>query len=320
MPQTDPIDAVITWVDGNTPRHRAKRAHYMGQTTAPLHENAINPHRWLNNDEILYCLHSIAINAPWTRKIWIVVDEEGPDLSSLPPALRAKIHLAYHADIFAGFADHLPTFNSLAIETMLWRIDGLAEQFMYFNDDVFITAPLHPIDMFNANAPVLRGVWANYAALENDPAQRANPAMFNHFMHINAAHLAGYSAAHLFDAAHVVHPFTRTRMETLFDRHRPAFLNNIRHRFRDLSQFLPQGLYNHACLRDGAAIVSMADDHLHITSGQGNGRPVAETQILLERATDPAIKFLCINDLPQLEALIPETRTWITRAIGGAQL
>jgi hypothetical protein len=317
MTPRDPIDAVITWVDGTTPRHRANRLHHMAQSSTPLHENAANPHRWLNNDEILYCLQSIANHAPWTRKIWVVVDEDAPDLSTLPPALRAKIHIAHHADIFAGFTDHLPTFNSLAIETMLWRIDGLAERFMYFNDDVFITAPLQPHDMFHGQTPVLRGEWVDYSALLHTPDARADPALFNHFMQINAAKIAGYTPHHLFAAAHVVHPFLRTRMADLFERHRATFLNNITHRFRDLSQFLPQGLHNHASLHAGDAIISAADDHLHITSGQGNGRPANETQTLLERATDPDIKFLCINDLPQLEALIPQTRDWITRAIGG---
>jgi hypothetical protein len=35
-------------------------------------------------------------------------------------------------------ADYLPTFNSHAIEACLHRIPGLAEHFVYFNDDVFL--------------------------------------------------------------------------------------------------------------------------------------------------------------------------------------
>jgi hypothetical protein len=87
----DPIDAVITWVDGGAESHHQKRAGYMAQSHKIQHENAINPHRWLCNDEILYCLHSIENHAPWIRKILIVVDEIAPDLSSLSPSLRKKI-------------------------------------------------------------------------------------------------------------------------------------------------------------------------------------------------------------------------------------
>ena len=42
----------------------------------------------------------------------------------------------------------LPTFNSHAIETRLHHIDGLAEHFLYFNDDVFLGRPLDPSRFF----------------------------------------------------------------------------------------------------------------------------------------------------------------------------
>ncbi len=313
---TSPIDAVITWVDGNAPRHRAQRRAFMAQTPAPLLENAVNPHRWNGSDEILYCLRSIENHASWVRTIWIVVDEGAPDLSGLSAALRSKVRMAYHRDIFAGFTDALPTFNSLAIESLLWRIDGLAERFLYFNDDVFVTAPLAPQDMFHGRSPVLRGRWTDQSRLPAIRDALGDPALFNHFMQINAAQLAGFDASRLFFAAHVVHPMLRSRMQALFQDHPDAFANNAAHRFRDLSQFLPQGLHNHACLRDDAAVIQTARDHIHIASGRGLGRPPAETLALLEKAATAEIRFLCINDLPQLEVLIPNTRNWIEHAIG----
>lgn len=313
----EPIDAVITWVDGNTVDHRRKRHEYMAETPIPLHENAINPHRWICNDEILYCLQSIENHAPWTQKIWIVVDNDTPDLSSLSDKIRAKVQFAYHREIFEGFSEWLPTFNSLAIESMLWRIEGLSECFMYFNDDVFLIAPLNPADVFQGLLPVLRGKWADYSELLQSPDMRSDPAKFNHFMQINAAKIIGFDATKLFAAAHVVHPFRRSRMARLFDQHPESFTNNIKHRFRDLSQFLPQGLYNHACILDDDAVMSTAEDHLHIKSGHGIGHAPAETRTLLQSATSPDIKFLCINDLPQLEELIPEASDWLSQAIGG---
>ena len=72
----DTIDAVITWVDGSSEKHSRKRQRYLAQAGRALHENAINPHRWACNDEILYCLQSLENSAPWVRKIWIVVDDE----------------------------------------------------------------------------------------------------------------------------------------------------------------------------------------------------------------------------------------------------
>ncbi|NSX55013.1 Stealth CR1 domain-containing protein [Parasulfitobacter algicola] len=311
-----PIDAVVTWVDGNDPAHRAKRDIYMGQAQTPLHENAINPHRWACNDEILYCLQSIENHAPWIRTIWIVIDTDIPDLSRLSDSLRAKVKFSFHRDIFAGFDSVLPTFNSLAIESMIWRIDGLSDRFLYFNDDVFLTAPLSPTDVFRGSKPVLRGKWVDYSDIDRNANLRRDPAKFNHFMQIKAARLMGFDANRLFATAHVVHPMVRSVMAQLFDQYRDAFIANISHRFRDLGQFLPQGLHNHACIANQSAIIEKAMDHLHIKSGQGTDGATEETRTVLQGVADAGIKFLCINDLPQLEDAIPEAREWISTAIG----
>lgn len=314
---SDPIDAVITWVDGNDPAHAAKRSRYMAQNGEALNENARNPHRWESSDEIFYCLHSIHNHAPWVRYIWIVVEAEGPDLGSLPDALRVKIRIAVHEEIFAGHTHVLPTFNSLAIESMMWRIAGLAERFLYFNDDVFLTSPLVPDDVFVGDRPVLRGEWVNYAALPDDPVARVDPALFAEFMHINGAALCGYDAAHLFACAHVVHPLRRSVMAGLFEQHRADFEANISYRFRDLSQFLPQGAHTHMCLRSGDFVQGSTADHRHITSGQGRNEPPERTRGLLTPEGLRGVRFLCVNDLPQLEALVPDACELIAKAVGG---
>lgn len=314
---TEPIDAVITWVDGSTPAHQRKRQHYMALAGGPLLENATNPHRWASNDELLFCLQSIHNHAPWVRTIWIVVEQETPDLSGLSAGLRGKIRFAFHKDIFGEFASALPTFNSLAIETVLWRIDGLSERFLYFNDDVFLTAPLLETDVFVGPTPVLRGRWADMSGAVQGEAARRDPARFNHFMQVNAAALLGYEAKHLFAAAHVMHPFLRSTMAQLFETHRQAFEANISHRFRDLSQFLPQGLHNHACIARADAVLGTAQDYLHIRSGQGVGEAQGPTRALLQSVRAQTIKVVCINDLPQLEGVVPEVRSWLAEAVGG---
>ena len=314
---SDPIDAVITWVDGNDPAHRARRAQYMAQTGQVLNENASNPHRWEQSDEIYYCLTSIHNHAAWVRRIWIVVEGEGPDLEHLPQTLRDKIHIVLHAEIFVGHTNVLPTFNSLAIESMMWRIEGLAERFLYFNDDVFLTNALAPEDVFVGHNPVLRGEWVDYSDLLDDPAAHTDPALFAHFMHINGAALCGYEAVHLFACAHVVHPLRRSVMAELFDRHSAAFLANIGHRFRDLSQFLPQGAHAHMCLRSGEFVQGPVADHIHLTSGQGAELPSDQTRALLTAEGLRGIRFLCVNDLPQLEVLVPDARALIAQAVGG---
>jgi Stealth protein CR2, conserved region 2/Stealth protein CR1, conserved region 1 len=309
------IDAVITWVDGDLPKHRQKRKRYMAQAETVLHENGVNPHRWASNDELGYCLRSIANNAKWIRYVWVVTDAQSPDVSGLPADFRAKIKIVDHQDIFVGHQEVLPTFNSLAIESMLWRIPELAEKFIYFNDDVFLTAPLVPEDVFRGESPVLRGKWVDYSGLENDDTQRSDPALFNHYTQINAAEMLGFHAGHLFATAHVVHPLRRSVMAMLFEKLTAAFLQNITYRFRDLSQFVPQSLHNHACILDDQFVIETAEDHLHLRTGAVLDYPLDDVRAYLRRALEPQFKFLCINDLPQLENAIPETRDWIERAI-----
>jgi hypothetical protein len=55
-----------------------------------------------------------------------------------------------HKEIFGG-RGRLPTFNSHAIETQLHHIRGLAEHFLYLNDDVFVGRPVSPRLFFTSS-------------------------------------------------------------------------------------------------------------------------------------------------------------------------
>lgn len=319
LPAMTRIDAVVTWVDGAEPAHRAKREAWLAKT-APASENARNPHRWACSDELQYCLAAIGNNAPWIGRIWIVTDAQAPDLSALPAALRSRIRIVDHRVLFAGHEAALPTFNSLAIETLLWRIPGLSERFVYFNDDVFLTAPLAPGDVFAGDAPVLRGKWVDRGDLIANPALGDDPARLHDFVQLNAALLAGFDAGRVFAAAHVVHPMRRSVFAALSAQYPDAFAANIGHRFRDTGQFLPQALHNHACITAGTAALATADDYLHLRTGAVADYPLADVRAYLARATAPGMKFLCVNDLPQLEAVIPDTRQWIEAAIGNLRV
>lgn len=307
------IDAVVTWVDGNDPLHLAKRQRY--QHEASSNTNGINPHRWACNDELRYCLRSIANHAPWIARIWIITDAQQPDLSRLPPDLVERITIVDHRTLFAGYENALPTFNSLAIETLLWRIPDLAEHFVYFNDDVFLTGPLATSDVFINGMPVLRGGWVDKSAITADPACRDDPALLNEHTQLNAAALAGFGPDRLFRAAHVAHPLSRSVLARLYDQHQERFAANISHRFRCVSQFLPQGLHNHACIAAGNAVLQTTEDYLHLRTGAVYDYPLPDVQAYLARALQPRFKFLCVNDLPQVETAIPDARDWIERAI-----
>ncbi|QKW12930.1 stealth family protein [Verrucosispora sp. NA02020] len=142
-----PIDAVFTWVDGSDPEWQERKQAALGTPGDALHAIAANTSRYHNRDELRYAMRALHSFAPWLRKIFVVTDSQLP--SWLDPS-HPMITVVSHADLFADLGG-LSSFNSHAIESRLHRIDGLAEHFLYLNDDVFLGRPLLPTHFFHAN-------------------------------------------------------------------------------------------------------------------------------------------------------------------------
>ncbi|MFJ5837150.1 stealth family protein [Streptomyces shenzhenensis] len=130
---TFPVDVVYTWVDGEEPGMRAKRARYRERGTAEILDKETNASRYTSHDELKYSLRSLAMYADFVRHIYLVTDGQKPYwLDDRAPGIT----VVDHRDIFPQ--DVLPVFNSHAIETRLHHIPGLSEHYLYFNDDVFV--------------------------------------------------------------------------------------------------------------------------------------------------------------------------------------
>jgi hypothetical protein len=125
-----PIDAVITYVDHHDPCWIEEKNKWSENTTVPN-----NNFRWTNSNELKYCLTCIKKNCNIFRKIFLVVSNE----SQIPDYLVdfPEVTVVLHKDFFR-FPVHLPVFNSMSIESNICFINGLAEHFVYINDDVFI--------------------------------------------------------------------------------------------------------------------------------------------------------------------------------------
>ncbi|MFF5790471.1 Stealth CR1 domain-containing protein [Paeniglutamicibacter sp. NPDC012692] len=143
-----PIDAVYTWVDGTDEDwQRLKAAAQNGQAGESLIQDALAEARFADHDELRYSLRSIEQYAPWIRKIWIVTNGQVPAwLDTENP----KIQVVSHEEIWPT-PEGLPNFNSHAIEACLHRIDGLAEHYLYFNDDMILGRPVSPSRFFHGN-------------------------------------------------------------------------------------------------------------------------------------------------------------------------
>jgi hypothetical protein len=140
-----PIDVVYTWVDGDDPAWRERKARAMRDNgwIAEVSGQAANESRFVSRDELRYSLRALHAFAPWVRHVFLVTDDQVPAwLDTAYPGVT----VVSHREIF-GDTGRLPTFNSQAIESRLHRIPGLAEHFLYLNDDVFLGRPVSP-EMF----------------------------------------------------------------------------------------------------------------------------------------------------------------------------
>ncbi|GAA1264415.1 hypothetical protein GCM10009665_62270 [Kitasatospora nipponensis] len=147
---TFPVDAVITWVDGSDPAWRRRRAAVVAALGEPPATGA-GDERFHSRDELRYCLRSIAMYAPWIRHVFLVTDDQSP---AWLRAGHPGVTVVAHRELFAD-PSTLPVFNSHAIESQLHRIPGLAEHFLYFNDDMFLGRPVRPEQFFQGNGSPL---------------------------------------------------------------------------------------------------------------------------------------------------------------------
>jgi hypothetical protein len=141
---TFPIDIVYTWVDGNDPLWlERKNAVLRKLNLVTVHPDAHDASRYRSRDELKYSLRSVATYADFVRHVFIVTDDQTPAWLNTD---NPRVTVVHHKEIFDD-TDRLPTFNSHAIEARLHHIEGLAEHYLYLNDD-FLFCRTVPSDMF----------------------------------------------------------------------------------------------------------------------------------------------------------------------------
>lgn len=258
------IDAVIIWVDGADPIHAEKLNNYLASvgSTRPA---AASKTRFHNAGEIDYCVTSLLKFAPWLRTIYIVTDNQQPMLMDKVKGsiFEQKVKIIDHSVIFSGYEDCLPSFNSMAISSLLWRIPGLAEQFIYFNDDFVIVRPVIPEDFFSNGKVILRGCWKRLSA--SIPGNRTFKMLRNLLsanrkkdrisfwgLQQQCAELIGFKK-YYFRLPHVPHAWKKSSWEQLFLQFPDAMSKNVKAHLRVPNQFVPEGVSAHFHLKNNLA-------------------------------------------------------------------
>lgn len=133
-----PVDAVYTWVDSGDPAWQQRRVLYASGESAirfspPAHADL----------ELATSLRLTLKFMPWLHCVYVVTDRQVPQAFQEDTVLQeafasGRLRVVDHSTILP----EVPVFNSHAIEAGLHKIPGLADKFVYFNDDVFVLHPL----------------------------------------------------------------------------------------------------------------------------------------------------------------------------------
>ena len=123
------IDFILLWVDGNDLVWEQERKHHN------VKEDNINVVEFRDWDNLQYIFRSFEEFSPWVRKIHFVTWGHLPEWLNIS---HPKLNIVKHTDILTS--ENLPVFNSNAIEPSIYKIKDLAEHFVLFNDDLFLTS------------------------------------------------------------------------------------------------------------------------------------------------------------------------------------
>ena len=139
------IDIVIPWVDGSDPEWQSEFKKYSAQSTGRDDNSEIRYRDW---DNLQYLFRGIEKFTPWVNKIHLVTSGQKPKWLNMN---APKLNFVRHEDFIPK--EWLPTFSVRPIELNLHRIEGLSEQFVYFNDDYFLLRPVKPERFFRNGLP-----------------------------------------------------------------------------------------------------------------------------------------------------------------------
>lgn len=161
-----PIDFVVTWVDQSDKEWQMKNAEY---TQKKFKDEDF---RYRDYGTLKYLFRSFEKYASWVNHIYLVTDNQVPEWLNRD---FDKVTVVDHKEIIPK--EYLPTFNSNVIEFHFKNIPGLAEHFVYFNDDMYLNGPTEPTDFFTSDGKYIKDNFGLNAIM-------ATPGANNRFDHI----------------------------------------------------------------------------------------------------------------------------------------
>ncbi len=283
-----PIDVVYTWVDDSDPAWRARYADALAVSRrVGRDDEAASPARFHNRDELRYSLRSLALYAAFVRNVYIVTAGQVPSWLDLDaPNLRVVPHDEILDD------DCLPTFNSHAIESALHRIDGLAEHYLYLNDDFFFGREVEASRFFTGDGRAR--LFSDFrASVPDGPCSPADRPVDSASKNTREIMEAEFDVVVRHKMQHVPYPQRRSVLFEMEQNLPWAFKQTARNPFRHHTDVnIPSCLSHHYAFATGAAVPGRVPaSYINI------GNPWAQlTMLRLLQRGDRDV--FCLNDTP----------------------
>ncbi|MCL2327751.1 MAG: stealth family protein [Bacteroidetes bacterium] len=145
MKENYPIDFVVAWIDGNDPEWQAEyKKYYKDEKGIDV---SISRFRDWNN--LQYWFRCVERFAPWVRKIHLVTWGHLPEWLNKD---AEKLNIVKHTDFIPK--EYLPLFSALSLLLNSHLINGLAEHFVLFDDDMFLGRNIDRTRFFKKGKPV----------------------------------------------------------------------------------------------------------------------------------------------------------------------
>lgn len=282
------VDAVYLWVDDQDPVWQANRSKYRpaGETAVATAKS-----RFRQFDELLTSIQLLAVNAPFVRRVFIVVDNQKPQLDLIKRELPFEVVLVNHRDIIP--AKYLPTFNSRAIAAHLHLIPGLSERFLYCNDDVFIARPSKLDDWFDGQKLRVR---FTETAFPPHSTLATNEVLYRARWKTNAlAKKQGWEVSDRMPE-HASYPLTKSVLAELWKLFPKEMAETSAAKFRTSDAVLPELLAFYYAIGNGLAANPQGSTYKYVPMNEASGLAP-----LIDLALKPNhFLSVCLNDVSEV--------------------
>ena len=282
------VDAVYLWVNDQDPKWQAKRAEFRptGETKV-----AVAAARFRQFNELLTSIKLLAVNAPFVRKVYVVVDDQQPNLASLGHKLPFEIVLVNHTDFIP--AKFLPTFNSRAITAHLHLIPGLSERFLYLNDDVFVGRSSVVEDWFDGVKLRTRFTGTRFPAVETLPE---NEVLYRaRWKCVSLAKSKGWSVDDRMPE-HAPYPLTKSIMTNLWKTFPTELTETAGSRFRTADAILPELLAFYLASGNNLSTPVTDSSYKYVPMNEASGiLPIIDLALKPNR-----FLTICLNDVSEV--------------------